>query len=232
MATTNTKQVNRKNSADVETAILEAARDLLAEGGVAGLSMRQIADRVGVTATAIYHYFDGKQALINRVVLSAFERFGSYLKDAMNAHPKGSVERVIALGEAYLRFALEDQAYFRVLFSIQPKPRAAMEKLPEDGGYHLLRQAVSEAIDAGTIGEAHSAVADAMDSGVVRKANADLVSMYLWSVAHGLVTLSLCGASDQCHREGQPSGVDLLRAFMPFVMDGIRVPVADSDKNE
>ena len=228
----NTRQAGRQASAHVETAILEAARDLLAEGGVAGLSMRHIADRVGVTATAIYHYFDGKQALINRVVFIAFERFGAYLKDAMNAHPKGSVERVFALGEAYLRFALENQAYFRVLFSIQPKPHSALDELPEDGGYHLLRQAVAEAIDAGTIRTEPLCAEHVTESCDVMQAETDLVAMYMWSVVHGLVTLNLCGAFDICSCDEQPSGADLLKAFMPFVNDGIRARGSDIDQNE
>lgn len=227
MAASPTKHVHRPSSAAVETAILEAARDLLAEGGVAGLSMRQIADRVGVTATAIYHYFDGKQDIVNRVVLSAFERFGSYLKDAMKSHPKGSVERLHALGDAYIRFAFENDAYFRVIFSIQPKSQVGLEKLPADGGYHLLREAVTEAIDSGTIRPAETMGGNAAEADAAARAHADIVSMYLWSLTHGLVTLTLCGAGERCEFDGKPNAVSMLQAFGRFVNDGIRVPTYD-----
>ena len=232
MDATTTKLVNRSSSAHVETAILEAARDLLADGGVAGLSMRQIADRVGVSATAIYHYFDGKQAIVNRVVLSAFERFGSYLNDAMASHPVGSVERLHALGEAYIRFALENDAYFRVIFSIQPKSQAGLDDIPEGGGYHLLRKTVAEAIKAGTIRGARDPEVHGEDIGTFEHENADVVSMYLWSLAHGLVTLTLCGAGQWCDCEGKPNPVELLKAFSPFVNYGIREPVPDTGNNE
>ena len=53
---------------ETEEAILEAARNVLAEGGVGALSMRSLAERVGVSATAIYHHFDGKDALVAQVV--------------------------------------------------------------------------------------------------------------------------------------------------------------------
>jgi AcrR family transcriptional regulator len=232
MNTTNTRQTSRHGAADVETAILEAARDLLAEGGVAGLSMRQIADRVGVTATAIYHYFDGKQDLINRVVLSSFECFGSYLQDAMKSHPKGSVERLHALGDAYIRFAFENDAYFRVIFSIQPKSQEGLETLPEDGGYHLLREAVSEAIDSGAIRPAHDTGGTSEDADAAAKAHADVLSMYLWSLTHGLVTLTLCGAGERCEFEGKPNAILMLQAFARFVNDGIREPVKTNVKSE
>ncbi len=205
-------QNDRSGSPQAEAAILDAARDLLAAGGVDGLSMRHVAEQVGISATAIYHYFDGKQDLVNRVVIQAFERFGSYLKAAMESHPEGSLERVAALGEAYLRFALENQAYFRVLFSMQPKDPEVFEEVPEGGGYNLLRKAVSGAMEAGTI---------RVEAGSGAVPYTDLMSMYLWSTAHGLVTLALCGASSRCESGGLPSVIDLYRSFFPLIADGI-----------
>jgi len=208
---------DRQKSVQAEAAILDAARDLLAARGADGLSMRQVAEHVGISATAIYHYFAGKQDLVNRVVIQAFERFGAHLKSAMEPHPEGSVERISALGEAYLRFALENQAYFRVLFSMQSKDPAVFEEVPEGGGYHLLRKAVSAAIEAGTIRAERDPAADEGE----RIPDADLMSMYLWSTAHGLVTLALCGASSRSECGGVRSVVDLYRSFIPLIAGGI-----------
>lgn len=192
---------------DAETAILEAARDLIAQGGVEALSMRHVAYRVGISATAIYHYFEGKQDLVDRVVRLGFERFGEYLERAMKSFPKGSLERVRALGEAYMRFALENQEYFRVMFSIQSKDRRPVDELPEGGGYYIVRQAV----------------VDAMDGGTMRRADPDLMAHYLWCSVHGLVTLLLSGAADRCECEGKRlSPSEIYRAFDPFVLEGIK----------
>lgn len=211
----------RAQPTHVETAILEAARDILATRGVEGLSMRHVAEQVGVSATAIYHYFNGKQDLVNRVVLSAFERFGTYLRQAMWEHPHGSVERIVALGEAYIRFALENQAYFRVMFNIRPEDRAALEELPDAGGYHLLRTAVEDAMRSGTIRGEVDEVSDSDADATRLPLHPDLVSMYLWSTAHGLVTLALCGAADRCHVAGMSSVLDLYRSFLPLVAGGV-----------
>ncbi len=233
MSTPTSKVVSRPSSADVETAILAAARDLLADGGVAGLSMRQIADRVGVTATAIYHYFDGKQDIVNRVVLSAFERFGTYLKEAMETHPKGSIERLHALGEAYIRFAFENDAYFRVIFSIQPKSPSGTAEIPDGGGYDLLREAVLEAISSGTIqGGKQGVVCGAGAMGHLQGDYADMVSMYLWSLAHGVVTLTMCGAGNRCNCESRPDAVQLLKSFTPFINGGIRRHGGEGGQND
>lgn len=200
---------NPEHSAAVEASILDAARDLLAEGGAANLSMRAVGDRVGMTAPAIYRYFPGKDALVDRVVRQGFQRFDQALDTAMQSRPRGSLERLRALGEAYVRFALEHQAFFRVLFSIQPHDPKEVADLPAGGGYDRLRQSV----------------ADAIQSGALRETDADHIAHYLWVVAHGLVTLSLTCRLGQCqHEPGRgPDGVlELFDAFMPLVFEGLR----------
>jgi len=198
--------------AEVEGNIVEAARDLLAEGGPTSLSMRQVAERVGLSATALYHYFDNKEALVRQVVGQAFLRFGEYLERAAATHPRGSLERVHALGEAYLQFATENESYFRVLFSIQRDDPRGLEDIPEGGGFDLLREAVEAAIE----------------SGAMRPIQPDLVALYLWSVAHGVMTITLaCRIEDCAHSkaEGIPSTpLELFKAFRTLVQDGIKAP--------
>ena len=110
--------------------ILEAARDLIAEGGIEAMSMRAVAERVGVSATAIYHHYANKQALVDAVVRLAFERFGAEMQAAADRHPRGSLQRVRALGEAYARFALEHEASFRIIFSIAAPTLRDIDELP------------------------------------------------------------------------------------------------------
>jgi AcrR family transcriptional regulator len=175
-------------AADTETAILEAARDLLAEGGLDALSMRAVAARVGVSAPAIYNYFESKQALVRRVIERGFERFDRYLRDAVVDRPGGSVERLQALGEAYIRFACENREYFRVLFAFHGDLPEEIEELPEGGGYQLFRQAVI----------------DAMEAGSIRRTDPDVVVLYLWAHVHGLVSLLLsCGPEARCRHSGE-----------------------------
>jgi AcrR family transcriptional regulator len=197
--------------------ILSIARDVLATQGLDALSMRSVADKAGVSATAIYHHFDSKQALVEEVVCRGYRRFGSYLEAAIADHPKGSVERLASLGEAYIRFALENQEYFRVIFGIRSHTPRSIAELPGGGGYFVLRQCVVDAMDAGTIR---------------CDAEPDVVVHLLWSVAHGLVTLELaCGITDPdaegCPGEGKGSPIDLFRAFRRLVENGI---VADTGR--
>jgi len=163
----------KTGSRETETAILEAARNLLAEGGLDALSMRAVASQVGLSATAIYHWFEGKEDLVDRVVLHGFKRSEAYMWKAIEELPAGSMDRVAALGEAYIRFALENGEYFKIIFAIQtPAPRH-IDDVPGQGGYRVLRQCVVEAMDAGNI----------------RRTDPDVVVLFLWSLVHGLVTI-------------------------------------------
>ncbi|MGD2153649.1 MAG: TetR/AcrR family transcriptional regulator, partial [Gemmatimonadales bacterium] len=182
--------------------------DLLAEGGLEALSMRGVASRVGVSATAIYNYFENKRALVERVVTQGFERFAGYLRSAIVDLPVGSAERVKALGDAYIRFALENREYFRVIFASHAETPRDIEELPEGGGYELLRQAVVDAMAAGTI----------------READPDLVVLYLWTHVHGLVTLLLtCEPDARCEHTGRRlSAPELFARFSEFVYGGLR----------
>ena len=155
--------------------IVEAARDLLAEGGVQALSMRAVANRVGVSATAIYHYFENKDALVHAVVAAGFERMERYLQGAAEGFAPGSRERLNAFAQAYLRFALENREYFQVLFSLGIQRPQSIEGSPEGSGYRLLLENVTRAIE----------------SGAIRRADPDLVAFHLWAYVHGLVSLLL-----------------------------------------
>jgi AcrR family transcriptional regulator len=208
-------------SAETEAAIVEAARSIIAEGGLSALSMRIVADQVGLSATAIYRYFDGKDDLVGRVVRTGYQRFGQYVTEAAEKHPEGSLERLFALGDAYVRFAFENQEHFRVLYNLQTRPRD-IEELPGSGGYELLRRLVVDAIEAGNL----------------RKGDPDITAHYLWMSVHGLVTLALA-CNIECRdcsvvKNLPDSAVQLYRDFIPFLTDGLRPgnDVADEEDAE
>ncbi|MFW6088830.1 MAG: TetR/AcrR family transcriptional regulator [Gemmatimonadota bacterium] len=197
---------------DTEAAIYEAARDILAEGGLEALSMRALAARVGTTPTAIYHYFQNKEELVQRVVVRGFREFESRLRSAVDEHPAGSLDRLAAIGEAYLRFAIEHQQYFKITFGIQAGCPRELDDVPARGGYDLLRQSVVDAMEAGTI----------------RRADPDVVALYLWSVVHGLVTIFMACECESLLDdtaieipEGEAPAGHLFQQFRAFVENGL-----------
>jgi len=177
------KVADPQRAAETEATIIEAAKNILAQDGLEALSMRAVGARVGLSATALYNYFENKQALVDRVVARGFRRFESYLCSAVEGIPTGRLERVRALGAAYIRFAMENEQYFKIMFTIQPEDPREIEELPGQGGRRIFRDSVADAIVAGEI----------------READPDLVALYLWSSVHGLATLSLaCDFTGEC----------------------------------
>lgn len=192
-------------------AILEAARDLIATGGIEAMSMRAVAERVGVSATAIYHHYVNKQALVDAVVRRAFERFGAEMEAATDREPRGSLARVRAFGEAYVRFALEHEAYFRIIFSIAAPTLRDIDDLPAGAGYPLLCETIE----------------DAMASGEIRRGDVHLMAHYLWAHVHGVVTLALSCRLEkcpQCQTGEEHVALELFRAFGPLLREGVAGP--------
>jgi len=115
--------------------VLETSRELLAEGGLAALSMREVARRAGVTHQAPYHHFPDKESIVAELVTEGFEELGRRLHGAVDAACTGGKAEVLrGAAEAYLGFALEHPAVFRVMFRPElcdparfPRARAAAE---------------------------------------------------------------------------------------------------------
>lgn len=104
---------------ELRRAILDEARRMLVEQGYPALSMRPIAKAVGCTATSIYLYFAGKDALIHALIDEGMERLHERLERAAAgaAEPR---ERLARLARAYLDFGLENPEYYEVMFMLHP----------------------------------------------------------------------------------------------------------------
>src|ERR1700745_2806093 len=88
-------------------AILTAAGELFLEQGYERFSLRKVADRHGYSPTDIYIYFHYKDDLLFTVVDEGFVRFGQQLAAAAESQ-EDPWERIIALGRAYITFALQN----------------------------------------------------------------------------------------------------------------------------
>jgi AcrR family transcriptional regulator len=97
--------------------VLETSRELLASGGLAALSMREVARRAGVTHQAPYHHFPDKESIVAELVTDGFEELARRMALANDAAAAGGKTEVLRrAAEAYLGFALEHPGVFRVMF--------------------------------------------------------------------------------------------------------------------
>ena len=100
---------------DLRPALLDEARRMLRDGGVDGLSLRRLAERVGVSRSAPYHHFRDKNALLCALAAEGFRALGELVEsahlDAVDPEPG-----LRAFVRDYLRFATEDPERYELMF--------------------------------------------------------------------------------------------------------------------
>jgi AcrR family transcriptional regulator len=155
--------------------IIEAARELFVERGVEAVTLREVAQKIEYSTTAIYVHFADKQALLEALVREDFAVFDAAL--AARRSIADPVERLTALGDAYVEFALTMPHHYRLLFMTPQAKRAhgPNEPLPGLGGFGLLVATVAECIAAGRF---RPELTDATG-----------IAQALWASVHGLVSL-------------------------------------------
>jgi AcrR family transcriptional regulator len=98
--------------------LLEAVRQLVEEKGPDSFSIAEACRRAGVSTAAPYKHFKDRDEILHGVVLSAMHRMGAAMQKAANAHPAGDLERIVALGKAYIDFARAEPGVFALMFGL------------------------------------------------------------------------------------------------------------------
>ena len=103
--------------------ILQAAKELFLEEGYDSTTIRRIADRVGVSAPALYLYFHDKEAMMLALCDQTFGRLIERITD-IERTVSDPLERVRRFGDAYARFGLEHPDEYRLIFINSNMPEA------------------------------------------------------------------------------------------------------------
>ena len=174
------KERRARQKAELRTQILEAARFLFVRRGYEAVTMREVAARIGYTATALYYHFPDKESLLRELCERDLEALSDHFRRLGRiADP---VERIRRTGQAYIQFGLEHPQHYRLMFMVQrPDPQPDQSRIekgnPDQDAYAFLLKAVTEAMAAGRFRT------DLKDP--------ELMAQTLWACAHGLVALHL-----------------------------------------
>lgn len=166
--------------------IIDAARELFVSRGVEAVTMREIAKRIGYSATSIYLHFADKEAVLRAICDTDFLALATLLKNIMQiADP---VERLQALGRGYAEFALSHPNHYRLMFMATRMPRDPAESClqqnsAEQDAYFQLKTVVSDVHAAGRFR------ADLQD--------VDLIAQTIWAGVHGVCSLQITMACDK-----------------------------------
>jgi AcrR family transcriptional regulator len=110
----------QRNREEVRAAILEAARRVMREQGVAALSLREVARQVHMQAPSLYAYFPSKMALYDALFLLGVRLRAEY-RDREDAKREGFWDQLEGRFESYMRFAQENPELYQLAFE-RPVP--------------------------------------------------------------------------------------------------------------
>jgi AcrR family transcriptional regulator len=116
--------------------IVAAARELLEREGPAALSMRRVAERLGIRAPSLYAHLPSKRALEAALISDAFDEWAALAERALAAG-----DRLAALAAAYRTYALTHPHLYR-LMTEQPLARDALRPGSEQRGAQPVLDAV------------------------------------------------------------------------------------------
>lgn len=179
---------------EMRSAILDAARQIVAVEGVDGLTIRAVAQAVGYSAGALYEYFESKEAILTALYFEGSDGLQSYCEIAVTKVQEGAnaVEALIELGHAYRAYALANPELYRLVFSdfktLPEAPEAGLVK-EDHGGFDTLIQIALQ-------GAAERSMIDVPPHEIAFAA---------WSAVHGFVSLEAAGHLTGGDRPGVPT---------------------------
>lgn len=176
--TATVKRRSRSRRGEGETLradLLAATERLMVETGSAeAVSIRAIADAVGVTPPSIYLHFPDKDSLILAVCERHFETFDSLIEEAGRSIDD-PVESLRRRGQAYVRFGLENPEPYRILFMTRTESTRQYDAVVGAGA-----RAFQHLVDA---------VQHCIDAGAFRRVDPMVAATGVWAAVHGVTSL-------------------------------------------
>ena len=152
---------------DLRRALIQGGLSLLAREGLAGFSLRALAQELGVSHAAPYRHFASREELLTEIVAESRERFTLALRSSVERSEAAGREKLFVLGEAYVRFFLdnpeilslfnllpgqltaEGEGLKRILGGCSdPDPDGAEPQLMSDPAFMVLRQTALAFLDS------------------------------------------------------------------------------------
>lgn len=164
----------RARPLDLKEACVQAAREVIAEQGVEGLSMRDVARKLGISHQAPYRHFESRDHLLAEIMRRCFADFASHLDTS--ARSQDDRAELAAMGEAYLAYAIAKPLEYRLMFGTPWPEPAHHAGLVADAGhaFDILRN---------NLRRRHG-------DGPGMQARADLDALFIWSALHGMATIT------------------------------------------
>ncbi|AZI35512.1 putative TetR family transcriptional regulator [Caenibius tardaugens NBRC 16725] len=162
---------------EVRDQIRHIAEQHMAKLGSTDISLRAVAAEMGWTAASLYRYFDSKIALIAATRTAAYDRFSTRIEHAYNS-TDDLWARSRAIGEAYIAFAFDEPAAYKLIFAYEQPEAEKTDELvaAEQRSRRTLTGYVADMVAAGLI-----------------EGEPEILAHAYWASLHGLISLHMAG---------------------------------------
>jgi len=167
-----------KEKEELKALILQAARKLFVEKGIEQTTIRNIAHEIEYSVGTVYVYYKDKNDILHDLHTQGFKQLGGELKVLF--HVTNPMERLKALGRAYLRFAMENPDMYDLMFNM---------KAPMDFLESVHKEDWNEG--KGTFDVLRSTVNQCMENGHFNGHSLQPLSFAIWSTVHGMASLHI-----------------------------------------
>lgn len=183
---------------DLELALISTTRELIKEDGVEHISLRQVAHEIGVSPSAVYHYFSDRDSLLFAVGYSLFEELADYQESELakisGSSAKAIKERFRTLGRTYFEWAEREPHFFNLMFSGLCLMDSSNKKEHTDSRAF---QNLTHCLD------------DLLAAGIIEKKMRPYGELLAWSVVHGATSLIVAGHLEADTYESVLDGLEL-----------------------
>jgi AcrR family transcriptional regulator len=196
---------------DLKNTLIKVGIEILSKEGLAGLSLRKVAKKAGVSHAAPYAHFADKQALIAAISTEGYRHLYDQLSEVVQSHRENPQDMLVEMGWTYIQFAVHDPEHFKIMFS---------GIIEQEKDYPEFREMALKNFEL-----LIALVKEGQETGLLATGPADMVAISLWSLVHGFVLLLL---------EGQISHTLLdrmsVRALLIFLLNGITITKIEPSK--
>lgn len=186
---------------DLRNALIIAGAELINESGSLHFAMADAARKAGVSSAAPYRHFRDKDALLEAVSQLAFYGLGIAALDAAESTRRGSIERIIALGQTYISYVIEKSAFYDLMWGDMGARAIDADSFDKKAsGFFLLVDALAAYLEEAGLGNI-----DELETAVK-----------LWAMVHGMASISMSGKLPHFHPHADvPAMIDsATRTFM------------------
>lgn len=115
----------RYHHGGLREALIRATRQLVEERGAENFTLADACRVAGVTTAAPYRHFKGKQEILEEIASRGFDELRKRSMAVVAEKGEGTLDGIVAMGQAYVAFAAEETAVFRLMFGQEPALKKA-----------------------------------------------------------------------------------------------------------